>query len=46
MGCAPIYKKSDALCLRLTGDRQEIIPPKEVDIRQWLPGDAIIRYDT
>jgi len=42
VGCAPIYRRYDfALRLR-QGDHEEIIPIKSVDIRKWLPGDAII----
>jgi hypothetical protein len=42
MGCAPIYRPY-AFALRLRqGDREEIITLDEVDIRTWLPGDALI----
>jgi hypothetical protein len=42
VGVAPIYRRYDfALRLR-QGDHQEIITLKDVDIRKWLPGDAII----
>jgi len=42
LGCAPIYRHYDfALRLR-QGDREEIIPLKDVDVRTWLPGDAIV----
>jgi hypothetical protein len=42
VGVAPLYRRYDfALRLR-QGDREEIIVLDDVDIRQWLPGDAII----
>jgi hypothetical protein len=42
VGVAPIYRRYDfALRLR-QGDHEEIIPIRGVDIRKWLPGDAII----
>ena len=42
MGCAPIYRHY-AFALRLRqGDREEIVTLDDVDIRKWLPGDAVI----
>jgi len=40
VGVAPIYRRYDfALRLR-QGDRAEILPLEDVDVRTWLPGDV------
>jgi hypothetical protein len=42
VGVAPIYRRYDFALRLKQGDHEEIIVLDDVDIRKWLPGDAII----
>ncbi|NRA38957.1 MAG: DUF4832 domain-containing protein [Planctomycetes bacterium] len=45
IGVAPIYRRYDFAIRIRQGDNEQIIRVQDEDIRQWLPGDAIIERD-